>query len=61
MTSNLDMGNNRIINVPRPRDPEESDENHHDPVTVKYLYDLILDISQKIDRRYLKKKKIPAH
>ena len=49
------MGNNRILNLPPPRDPEESTENHNDPVTVKYLYDLLKYIAGKIDKRYLKK------
>ena len=39
MTSDLDMGNKRILKLPPPRDPEESTENYNDPVTVKYLYD----------------------
>ena len=37
MTSDLDLGNKRIFNLPPPRDPEEITENYNDPVTVKYL------------------------
>ena len=55
ITSDLDMGNKRILNLPPPRNPEESTENYNDPVTVKYLYDAMKDIVGKIDKRYLKK------
>ena len=54
ITSDLDMGNKRILNLPPPRDPEKSTENYNDPVTVKYIYDLLKDITGKIDKRYLK-------
>ena len=57
MTSNLDMGNKRILNLPPPRNPEESTETYNDPVTVKYLYDLLKDIAGKIDKIYLKKRR----
>ena len=57
MASNLDMGNSRLLNFPPPRDPEESTENHNNPVTIKYLYDLLKDIAGKIDKRYLKKRR----
>ena len=55
MTLDLDMSNKRILNLPPPRDTEESAENYNDSVTVKYLYDLMKDIAGKIDKRYLKK------
>ena len=29
-----------------PRDPEESTEDHYDLVTVKYVYDLVADLSK---------------
>ena len=34
MASNLDMGNNRLLNLPPPGDPKESTENYIDPVIV---------------------------
>ena len=55
ITSDLDMGNKRILNLPPPRDPEESTHNYNDPVTVKYLYDAMKDIAGKTDKIYLKK------
>ena len=54
MASYLDMGNKRILNLPRPRDPEKSTEDYSNPVTVKYLYDLINGIAEKVYKRYLK-------
>ena len=38
-TSDLDMGNNRIINVGHPRNPEHNIEHENDAVTAKFLYD----------------------
>ena len=43
------MGNNRIINVAHPRNPENS-EHEHDVVTAKYLYDYV----KIVDEKYLK-------
>ena len=50
MTSDLDMGNKRILNLPPPRDPEESTENYNDPVTVKYLYDALRTSQEKLTK-----------
>ena len=58
MTSNLDMGNKRILNLPPPRDSEESTETYNDPVTVKYLYDLLKDIAGKIRQNIFEKKEV---
>ena len=41
MTSNLDMGNNRIINAAHLRNPQDSAEYDRDLVTAKFLYDHI--------------------
>ena len=35
------MGNNQIINVAHPRNPEENSEHEHDVVTAKFMYDYI--------------------
>ena len=53
MASDLDMGNKRILNLPPPKDPKESTENYNDFVTDN-LYDLMKDIGEKTDKRYLK-------
>ena len=37
--SDLDMGNNRIINVGHPRNPEHNIEHENDAVTAKFIYD----------------------
>ena len=50
MISDLDMSNKRILNLPPPKDPEDSTENYNDPVTVKYLCDALKDIAGKIDK-----------
>ena len=41
MASNFDMCNNRILNLPHPRDPEERTENYNDHVIVEHLDDLV--------------------
>ena len=45
-TSDLNMGNNRIINVVHPRNPESS-EHEHDVVSAKYMY-VNIKITDKI-------------
>ena len=49
-TSDLDMGNNRIINVGHPRNPEHIIEYENDAVTAKFLY----DYAKIADKKYLK-------
>ena len=49
-TSDLDMGNNRIINVGHPRNPEHNIEYENDAVTAKFLY----DYAKITDKKYLK-------
>ena len=49
-TSDLDMGNNRIINVGHPRNPEHNIEYENDAVTAKFLY----DYAKIADKKYLK-------
>ena len=49
-TSDLDMGNNRIINVGHPRNPEHNIEYENDAVTAKVLY----DYAKIADKKYLK-------
>ena len=43
--SSFDFANNHGISN-NPRDPEESTEDHYDLVTVKYVYDLVADLSK---------------
>lgn len=50
MTSNLNMGKNRIINVAHPRNPKDNADYDHDVVTAKFLYDYI----KIADRKFLK-------
>ena len=40
-TSDLNMGNNRVINVAHPRNPEDDTEYENDVVTAKYLYNYV--------------------
>ena len=49
-TSDLDMGNNRIINVAHPRNPKYNIEYENDAVTDKFLY----DYAKVADNRFLK-------
>ena len=49
-SSDLDMGNNRIINVGHPRNPEHNIEYENDAVTAKFLY----DYAKIADKKYLK-------
>ena len=49
-TSDLDVGNNRIINVGHPRNPEHNIEYENDAVTAKVLY----DYAKIADKKYLK-------
>ena len=49
MTSNLDMGNNRI-NAALPRNPQDSADYDRDLVTANFLYDCI----KVADRQFLK-------
>ena len=44
------MGNNRIINVGHPRNPEHNIEYENDAVTAKFLY----DYAKITDKKYLK-------
>ena len=55
-TSDLNMGNNRIINVAHPRNPTENSEHEHDVVTAKYLYDY-LKLKIADNEKYLKANK----
>ena len=48
--SDLDMGNNRIINVAHPRDPNENSAYERDVVTSKFFFDYI----DTADRKFLK-------
>ena len=50
MTSNLDMGNNRIINRAHPKNPQDSADYDRDLVRAKFLYDYITIA----DRQFLK-------
>ena len=49
-TSDLDMGNNRIINIGRPRNPEDNGESANDAVTAQIFY----DYAKIADKKYLK-------
>ena len=49
-TSDLDMGNNRIINIGHPRNPEHNIEHENDAVTAKFIY----DYAKIADKKYLK-------
>lgn len=40
------MGSKEIPNIPHSRDPEESKENQNDPVSGKYLHDIIKDFGK---------------
>ena len=44
------MGNNRIINITHPRNPEHNIEYENDAVTAKFLY----DFAKIVDKKYLK-------
>lgn len=50
LSSNLDMGNNKIINAAHPRNPEDDFENERHMVTAEFLYDYI----NIVDRKFLK-------
>ena len=50
MTTNLDMGGYRILNVAHPRDPSKNDFES-DLVTAKILYDCMFKVDQKYIRR----------
>ena len=49
-TSNLDMGNNRIIIVGHPRNPEHNIKQENDAVTAKFLY----EYAKTADKKFLK-------
>ena len=49
-TSDLDMGNNRIINVGHHRNPEHNIEHENDAVTAKFIY----DYAKITDKKYMK-------
>ena len=49
-TSDLNMGNNRIINVAHPGNPANNPEHERDAVTAKFMYDYI----NIADRKFLK-------
>ena len=49
-TSDLDMGNNRIINFGHPRNPEHNIEHENDAVTAKFIY----DYAKIADKKYMK-------
>ena len=50
MTTNLDMGGYRILNVAHPRDPSKK-EFESDLVTAKILYDYMFKVDQNYMRR----------
>ena len=50
MTTNLDMGGYRILNVAHPRDPSKK-EYENDLVTAKILYDYMFKVDQNYMRR----------
>ena len=50
MTSKLDMGKNKIINVAQPGNPEHDVKYENDIVTSKYLYEYV----KIADKRFLK-------
>ena len=50
MTTNLDMGGNRILNVAHPRGPSKKDFES-DLVTAKILYDYMFKVDQNYIRR----------
>ena len=49
-TSDLDIGNNRIINVGHPRNPEHNIKHENDAVTAKFVY----DYAKIADKKFLK-------
>ena len=49
-TSDLNMSNNRIINVAHPRNPANNPEHERNAVTAKFVYDYI----NIADRKFLK-------
>ena len=49
-TSDLDMGNNRIINVGHPRNPEHNIKHENDAVTAKFVY----DYAKIADKKFMK-------
>ena len=51
MTTNLDMGGYRILNVAHPRDPSKKKDFESDLVTAKILY----DYTAKVDQNYMRK------
>ena len=56
MTTNLDMGGYRILNVAHPRDPSKK-EYLSDLVTAKILYDYMF----KVDQNYMRMIEIIAY
>lgn len=60
LESDLNMGNNRIINAAHPRNPQDNADYDRDLVTAKFLYDYIKIADRKFleksdaDRKYLK-------
>ena len=52
-TSDLDMGNNRKINVGHPRNPEHNIKHENDAVTAKFIYDYV----KTADKNFLKTNK----
>ena len=51
MTTNLDMGGYRILNIAHPRDPSKKKEFESDLVTAKTLYDYMARVDQNYMRR----------
>ena len=51
ITTNLDMGGYRILNVAHPRDPSKKKDFESDLVTAKILYDYMF----KVDQNYMRK------
>ena len=47
-TSDLDMGNNQIINIGHPRNPEHNVKHENDAVTAKFVYDYAKIADKKI-------------
>ena len=50
MTTNLDMGEYRILNVAHPRDPSKKKDFESDLVTAKTLYDYMA----RVDQNYMR-------
>ena len=50
MTTNLDMGGYRILNIAQPRDPSKKKDFESDLLTAKTLYDYMANVDQNLMR-----------